>query len=418
MEEAKLLNEGPQIDQEALAGRGWLNRNVVGMGVTSLLSDVGHETVTALLPGFLALLGVQAAALGAIEGIADSISSFVRLGGGWLSDRFGHRKAMAVGGYLLTGASNGLFALAYGWPLILAVRALGWFGRGFRSPLKNAILADSVPFEARGKAFGFERAGDTVGAIVGPLFSVGLLTYLHPRAADPSAPFRIVFLIALIPGLGAAAAFAVLVRDNQGAGLARRFWATIKALPHSFRRFLWGAGIFGMGDFARTLMILAATQLLTPGRGVAHAAEIAALLYVGHNVSYAAWSYPVGALSDQMGRRGLLASGYLVGAFTALGVAAAFWWRLESVGYLLGLFALAGFSVAVVDALEGALTADLVENDLRGTAYGVLGAVNGLGDLGSSVLVGVLWTAFSPVAAFAYGALLMGVGALVIYRLR
>jgi len=125
------------------------------MGFVSLLSDVGHEMVTALLPGFLALLGVQAAALGAIEGIADSISSFVRLGGGWLSDRFGHRKAIAVGGYLLTGASNGLFSMAYGWPLVLTARALGWFGRGFRSPLKNAILADSVPFGARGKAFGF-----------------------------------------------------------------------------------------------------------------------------------------------------------------------------------------------------------------------------------------------------------------------
>ena len=251
-----------------------------------------------------------------------------------------------------------------------------------------------------------------------PLFAVGLLAYLHPRSADPSAPFRLVFLVALIPGLGAAAAFAVFVRDRQVAGSARRFWATLKALPHSFRRFLWGAGIFGMGDFARTLMILAATQLLSRTRSVAHAAEIAALLYVGHNVSYAAWSYPVGALSDRWGRRGLLALGYLAGASTALGFAAAFSWRLESVGYLLGLFAVAGFSIAVVDALEGALTADLVENDLRGTAYGVLGAVNGVGDLGASVLVGTLWTAFSPVFGFVYGALLMGMGALVIYRLR
>jgi len=215
------------------------------MGVTSLLSDVGHEMVTALLPGFLALLGVQAAALGAIEGIADSISSFVRLGGGWLSDRFGHRKALAVGGYLLTGVSNGLFSMAYGWPLILAARAVGWLGRGFRSPLKNAILADSVPFGARGKAFGFERAGDTVGAVVGPLLAVGLLAYLHPRALDPSVPFRIVFLIALIPGLGAAASFAVLIHDKQGAGLAMRFWATLKALPRSFRPFSGERGSSG-----------------------------------------------------------------------------------------------------------------------------------------------------------------------------
>jgi len=414
------LTSSLEIEQEALTQprTGWLNRNVVGMGVTSLLSDVGHEMVTALLPGFLALLGVQAAALGAIEGIADSTSSFVRLGGGWLSDRFGHRKAMVVGGYLLTGASNGLFAAAYGWPLVLTARAVGWLARGFRTPLRNAILADSVPLGARGKAFGFERAGDTLGAIVGPLFAVGLLTYLHPRVADPSAPFRIVFLIAVAPGLGAAAAFAVMVRDKQRAGLAMRFWATLKALPHPFRRFLWGAGLFGMGDFARTLMILAATQLLTPSRGVQRAAQIAVLLYVGHNVTYAAYSYVVGALSDRWGRRGLLALGYGAGALTALGFFAAFLWWLDSIVYLLALFALAGFSIAVVDTLEGALTADLVAAELRGTAYGVLATVNGVGDFVASVSVGVLWTAFSPLFGFAYGALLMGLGALVIYRVR
>ena len=374
--------------------------------------------VTAVLPGFLTILGIQAAALGAIEGVADSLSSFVRLGGGWISDRFGHRKAMAVGGYLVTGVSNGLFAAAYGWPLVLGARALGWLARGFRSPICKAILADSVAPGVRGKAFGFERAGDTVGAVVGPLFAVGLLAYLHPGAVGPSGPFRIVFLLALIPGLGAAAAFAVLVRDRQRTGLVMRFWATLKALPRPFRRFLWGAGIFGMGDCARTLMILAATQLLTPSRGLEHAAQIAALLYVGHNVTYSAYSYVVGALSDRWGRRGLLALGYGAGALTALGFLGAFEWRLDSIAYLLGVFASAGFSIAAVDTLEGAMTADMVGTEVRGTAYGVLASVNGVGDLVASVSVGVLWTAFSPKFGFAYGALLMGLGAFVLWRVR
>jgi len=405
--------------QSAVTSRAsWLNRNVAGMGITSLLSDVGHEMITTLLPGFLAVIGLSAAVLGTVEGVADSVSSSVKLGSGWLSDRFGHRKPMAVAGYLLTGCSNGLFALAHGWGLILTGRTIGWFGRGFRTPLRNAMLAASVPEAAIGRAFGFERAGDTVGAIVGPLLAVGLLAHLHPRAADPSSPFRIIFLLTLIPGVASALVFAIFVREKPSTPSGLRLWATVKAMPRSFRRFLFGVGIFGMADYARTLLILAATQLLTPTHGVTRAAQISGLLYVGHNVFYAAYSYPIGALSDRVGRRGLLALGYLAGAVSSLGFAAAFLWRLKVLTYLLAMFGLAGFSIAVTDALEGAMTADLVTEPVRGTAYGVLGAVNGVGDLVASVAVGILWTAFSPVIAFAYAALGMGMGALVLARLR
>ena len=396
----------------------WLNRNVVGMGITSLLSDIGHEMITTLLPGFLAALGLPAAVLGVVEGVADSVSSFVKLASGWLSDRFGHRKPMAVGGYLLTGVSNGLFALAQGWPLVLASRTLGWFGRGFRTPPRNAILASSVTEGARGRAFGFERAGDTLGAIVGPLLAVGLLARLHPHAGDPSGPFRIIFLLTLIPGVSAAIAFMVFVRDKRSSPAQGMFWATLKAMPRPFRRFLVGVGVFGMADYARTLLILAATQLLTPVHGVQHAAQVAGLLYVGHNVLYAGCSYPLGALSDRLGRRGLLAIGYLGGALSSMGFAAAFLWKLHVVILLLAMFGLAGFSIAATDTLEGAMTADLVSPPFRGTAYGILGAVNGVGDLVASIAVGVLWTAFSPVAAFAYAAVVMGLGAGILQRLR
>ena len=389
------------------------------MGFVSLLSDTGHEMITTLLPGFLAVLGVSAAALGAIEGIADSASSFVKLWSGWLSDRLGHRKPMAAAGYCLTGATNGLFALAHGWPLVLTSRTCGWIGRGFRTPLRNAILAGSVPAEARGKAFGLERAGDTIGAIIGPLLAVGLLAHFHDRTTRPDIPFRIVFLVSLIPGLGAGMAFSLLVKETRSNSSAAKFWASLKSLPASFRRFLWGAGIFGMGDFARTLLILAATQLLSPSQGLARAAQWAGPLYVGHNIFYAAASYPVGAVSDRIGSRGLLALGYLAGGISAFGFSAAFLWRLTAISYLLLLFGLAGISIAVYDALEGALTADLVEEErLRGTAYGVLGTVNGVGDLVASVLVGLLWTGFSPVLAFGYAAVFMTLGSLVIYCLR
>jgi MFS family permease len=408
----------------------WLNRNVMGMGVTSLLSDWGHEMATAVLPAFMAAIGAPAAALGAIEGIADAVSSFVKLGAGWYTDRIGHRKAICVGGYFLTGISKAIFAFAAGWPLVLLGRTLGWFGRGIRGPLRDAILAESVSSEARGKAFGFHRAGDTLGAVIGPLCAVGLLALIPGNAGgDPSAPFRVAFLLTLIPGVGSALAFGLMVRERRRApnhGL--KLWATIRSLPYAYRRWLVGVGVFGVGDFAHTLLILAATQLLTPAYGVVAAAQMAALYYAVRNVLYAGVSYPVGALSDlpasrgqagRMGRRGILTFGYIIGALTAVGFVAAFALSWQHPLYLVGLFCLAGIYIAAEDALEGAMTADLVPAaESRGIAYGVLGTVNGIGDLVASVLVGLLWTAVSPVAAFAYAAAAMAAGAVVIARVR
>ncbi|MDE3178411.1 MAG: MFS transporter [Acidobacteriota bacterium] len=388
------------------------------MGFTSLLSDASHEMATAILPGFLAVLGLSPAVLGLIEGVADSTSSFVKLGSGWMSDRLGHRKPIAACGYFLTGAAQALFAIANGMPLLLAGRTLAWFGRGLRGPLRNALLANSVAPEDRGKAFGFHRAGDTIGAIIGPLLGVWLLAYLHPRMASASEPFRIIFLLTLIPGLGAAVAFVALVREKRGSRSEIEFWTTIKALTPSFRRFLLGVGIFGIGDYARTLIILAATDLLSPRYGLDHAAEIAGLLYVGHNVIYAAYSYPVGALSDRLGRRGLLSLGYAAGALGSIGFFAAFEWKQAGMIFLLALFGLSGISLATEDSLEDAITADFTSSEVRGTSFGVLGTVNGVGDLVASVVVGALWTAASPAAAFAYAAILMCVGAMVMYRVR
>jgi len=401
-------------------GERWLNRNVIGMGVTSFLSDAGHEAATAVLPAFLNTLGAPPIALGTIEGVADAASSFVKLGAGWISDRLGHRKSITVAGYAITGVAIASFGLALSWPMVLIGRLFGWLGRGIRGPLRDAMLAESVPAESRGKAFGFHRAGDTLGAIVGPLLAVGLLALLQPAAAaHPSTPFRIIFAITLVPGLGAALAFGLMVSERRRAPRPELpFWATLRTLPSSYRRFLAGVGTFGAGDYAHTLLILAATQLLTPAYGLVRAAQIAGLLYVGHNVLYAAASYPIGALSDRFGRRELLALGYLVGVAVSIGFAIAFALPLANVGYLLLLFALAGTYIAAEDALEGALTADFVGTDVRGTAYGVMGTVNGVGDLAASVIVGLLWTVVSPAAGFVYAAAAMLVGAVMVYRLR
>jgi len=397
----------------------WLNRNVFAMGLTSLLGDMGYEMATALLPGFFAVLGLPAAALGTIEGVADATASFVKLGVGWWSDRLGHRKAIAVAGYFLSGTAKALFAFAHGWPVILVGRVIAWFGRGIRSPLRDAMLAESVPPETRGKAFGFHRAGDTAGAILGPLIGVALLSYLGPHSSDPSHPFRVAFLLTLIPGLASALTFAILVHENRREGSRTSFSASLKTLPRPFFRFQIGVGIFGAGDYSHTLMILAAAQLLAPQRGMTRAAAIGGLLYVLHNVVYAISAYPVGALSDKRGRRGLLALGYALGAIVALGFAVAFWSKTANIAFIALLFMLGGAFIAIQDSLEGAMTADLVpETGKRGVAYGVTGAVNGVGDLISSAIVGIVWSAYSPVAAFVYAAVTMATGAVVIQSVR
>src|SRR5436190_10237675 len=163
---------------------GWFNRTVIGAGLTSLLADVAYEMATAVMPGFFRVLEIPGYFLGLTEGTGDALANFVKLGVGYHSDRIGKRKALVVGGYGLTGVSLSLFAFAVGWPLILVGKSLAWIGKGLRGPLRDAILADSVPPNMVGKAFGFHRAGDTVGAVLGPLLGALLLWWLPATVFD------------------------------------------------------------------------------------------------------------------------------------------------------------------------------------------------------------------------------------------
>jgi len=389
----------------------WLNRNVAGMTLTSFFSDACYEMVLAILPGFLPLIGVAAAALGWIEGASDAISSFLKLGAGWYSDRIGRRKWVVVLGYLFTGTGLSLFTFAYAWPVIFLGRLVSWFGKGIRGSLRDAMLAESVAAEVRGKAFGFHRAGDTLGAILGPLAGVALLHYL-PHTM-PDRPFRLVFTLSLIPGILAPVAFLILVRETRRAAVpGLRLWTAVKNLPRPYFRFLTGVGVFGLGDFSPTLLILAASTLLAPRFGAVRAAEIAALLYAGRNTVYAVASFPVGMLADRFSKRKLLAAGYATGGLTAFLMAQAFLRGWHSVEALAGIFVMAGIFAAAQDTLEGAIPPEYVPDARKGgTAYGILGAVNGLGDLFASAAVGTVWSLFSPVAAFSGAALLMLLGA-------
>jgi MFS family permease len=407
----------PTVDHTRADER-WLDRNVVGMTMASFLSDVGHEMATSM-PAFLAALSVPPSALGLIEGLADAAASFIKLGAGWTSDRLGRRKTIVVGGYALTGASQAIFALAWGWPIVLVGRVVGWFGRGVRGPLRDAMLAESVPRAHRGKAFGLHRAGDTLGAVTGPLVAMAMVSLLHHGGPeDALRVFRVVFLLTAVPGLLSAAVFFVLVDERRRApnpGLA--LGTALRALPPALRRALVGIGIFGLGDFSHTLIILAAVELLTPASGAVHAAAIGGLLYVLHNAAYAVAPFPVGALGDRLGRRRLLSIGYALGVAVSLALGMALATRTANVVLLAAIFASAGLVLGVEDALEAPLVADFVGPEIGGTSQGVLGTVNGIGDLVSSVVVGVLWSVH-PLLGFGYAALAMGAGAVLVQCVR
>lgn len=398
--------------------QGWLNRTVAGAGITSALGDFCYETTTVILPGFLAVLGIPAAWLGTIEGIADAVAAFTKMASGYIADKLGHRKLLVLVGYGLTPVGQALIALAAGWPLLLLGRIVSWFGKGLRGPLRDAIVIQAVTPETRGRAFGFHRAADTIGAVAGPLLGVALLGWAQGLHWDGAVgPFRLVLWWSVIPGILAVLAFLTLVKDPQRSpNPALKFFGALRSLPARFKRYLGAVGLFGIGDFSHSLLILAATTLLTPALGVIEAAQVAGLLYVWRNVVQVAVSYPVGVAADRIGHLPVLIAGYVLGMLTAALTALAFWWRVDSVPLLAGIFFIAGLYVAVQEALESTVTAEMVEPDALAMSYGALGTVNGVAKFVSSATVGVVWTTVSPVVGFGLATLLMAAGTLALRR--
>jgi MFS family permease len=266
-----------------------------------------------------------------------------------------------------------------------------------------------VPSSAYGRAFGFERLMDTLGAIVGPLTALWLLRLTHHN-------YRAVFLGTLVPGTTAVLSFWLLVRERPSESKKKQtFVAGLRSLPGVFRRFLLAVGIFGSGDFSHTFFILYATRMLAPHHGMARAASLAVGLYTLHNVFYAASAYVSGWLSDNVPQRKfVLASGYVIAGITAilLTTEAHRLWPLAIV------FMLAGVYVGTDEALEDSLAAELIPQESHGMAFGTLAAVNAIGDFLSSLVVGFLWSAVSVRAAFSFSACLFFLGAFLILRLR
>ena len=288
--------------------------------------------------------------------------------------------------------------------MILALRALGWTGRGAKGPSRDALLADAVPASQLGRAFGFERMMDTLGAVAGPLTAMALVALAGVRPA---------LRWTLAPGLAASLCFLWLVPAGKSATKhqALGFLHSLRRLPQGFRRFLAGVFAHGIGDFAPTLLILRAGQILGPKDGAARAAAFAVGLYTFHNIVFTLVAYPAGALGDRLGKRGMLAFGYAVAAIMCVG----FIFAAQTLAWLALLFALAGIHTAIQQGLEKSLAAELLAPEIRGTGFGVLAAANGIGDFASSIVVGALWTMVAPAAGFLYGAVFSVAGAALMY---
>ncbi len=382
------------------AARRWLSPGVVAIGFASLLSDVGHETATAILPLFLAMIGGSPFALGLIEGLADFGSSGTKLWAGYIGARLERRKLPAASAYFVTALATSAFALATNWLHILVARTVAWLGRGFRGPLRDTLLAEQVDPAAYGRAFGFERALDTIGAILGPLLALALVA--------AATPLRRILLLTVIPGMCAGLLF-LTVRERGGRRPGQSFRQMTAALPVSFRRFLVAVGVFGAGDFSRTLLILWAIGIGVRITGSGQL-TLPILLYAAYNVVGAASAYVFGGWSDRLGRPSLLIFGYLLAAVVSALMAL----DVRPVMLMAGVFAGSGVYIGIEEALERAAAADLLPPVSRAFGFGALAAVNGLGDLFSSALAGLLWQVAGAPVAFGTAAVFSLAGAVLL----
>jgi MFS family permease len=379
-----------------------LTTSVVAIGIGSLLSDACYELIIPLLPALIASLGGGALALGAIEGVADGFAAAFKLWGGVLADRTKRRRAWAASGYLGVGIFMPAIGFATSILSVFALRVGAWICRGFRSPIKDTLLVDDTDARYVNRAFGFQRALDTVGAVIGPAVAI-LLVSAH-------VPVHKAILFGFIPGVAAAAAYLFVRELPRKVPPREPVNIALAGLPRDFKRYLLSAGIFGIGNFSATLLVLVAMRAFTPYLGSIKATAFATALYLLHNMLYALCAYPASILSERIGSGRLLLASFLM--FAAVGVLIAIAPGQPVVVIL--AFVIAAVGIAILDPMESTFATGLLPKERRGTGFGALAAVNGVGDLLSSLGVGALWQAFGPGLAFGSSAALCLAGTILL----
>src|SRR5262245_18013364 len=381
-----------------------LKPQVILLGLVSLLNDAASEMIFPLLPVFLtSTLGATPVVVGIIEGAADGLASILKYFAGSISDRLPRRKPLVVTGYALAAASRALIAVAARWPAVLTARLIDRTGKGLRSAPRDAIIADVTPDAQRGKAFGFHRALDHSGAIVGPLIAIALLQGLHVE-------LRTLFMLAVVPGAVGVGLLIGFLREEKrvGASFSRPENGRLKpapTLPSRFWHAIAAIALFSLSNSSDAFLILQA-----------HAAGVSTAmlpaLWAAHHVIKALFTTKAGALSDRVDRRKLLVAGW-----TSYAILYFVFPYAHALGFFVALFVLYAIPFTLTDGAERAWIADLVPAEARGKSFGIYYLANGLCVLAGTTLFGLIYQRVSAHAAFNTGAAL-ALGAVILILMR
>jgi len=365
-----------------------LTTNIIILGFVSLFTDLSSQMVFPLILLFLTtVLGAGAYAVGIVEGAAETTASLLKVISGYWSDKIKKRKPFVILGYSLSSVTKPLFALAYTWPFVLFIRIVERIGKGLRTSPRDAIVAESCDEYARGKAYGLHRAMDGIGSISGAVLAFLLL---------PSLGYRNIFLFAFIPAI--IAVFIILfVKEKKAPSKEVRkmsFKVSFRELPLNLKLFIAASSVFALGHFGYAFLLLRA-------KNVGLADNMAILMYILFYIVYTIFIIPSGILSDKIGRKPVLATGYLIFAITSLGLI----YTSELYGILL-FFVIYGIFYAMVDGVQRAFVVDLAPKHLKATALGTFHTAVGLVALPGGYIAGMLWDKISPEATFVYGFIL------------
>lgn len=366
-----------------------ISKNVFVLGLVSFFNDVASEMIYPIVPIFLtSVLGAPVAIVGLIEGIAESTASILKVVSGWLSDKWQKRKPFTVIGYSVSAISKILLSLAYSWPLVLIARFIDRFGKGVRTSARDALISESSESSVRGRAFGFHRAIDTLGAVVGPIIALLAIHFLDNN-------FRLIFFLAFIPAFIGILLLLFFVKEKKReVNSSSTFYFNWHNLDSSFKIFLLISFIFALGNSSDAFLILRAQNL---GLSL----TLVVLAYVLFNFTYATFSIPAGVISDKIGPRKVLLAGFLL--FSAVYL---FFGLVRSSFFLWLLFPVYGLYMALTEGVGKAYISNLVPPEKTGTAFGVYNTIIGLTTFFASLFAGLFWTYIGVSAPFIFGSIM------------
>lgn len=364
--------------------------NVVALSVVSLLNDVSSEIVYPLMPAFLALtLGASPFAIGLIEGFAESIASILKLFSGYFSDRFGTRKVPVLIGYAFAAMTRPFLSIASSWEQVLLLRSVDRVGKGIRGAPRDAMIADAVPADERGFAFGFNRAADNLGAVVGPLAAFALVYFIASDTENPTiSEYQWVFLYASVPVVLGLVVILFFVKEKRHEVELTKVKLSLAGFDSNFKRYLVIVAVFTLSNSSDAFLLLRAKE---SGISAAMIPLLWGLLHVSKVVS----SLIGGNLSDKLGRKTMIISGWVVYALVYSGFA-----FVTSPWQCWALFIIYGVYFGLTEGVEKAFVADMVPANLRGTAYGLYNLAYGITVFPASILFGLVWSNYGASVAF------------------